>query len=78
VVTSNLDFNDQMNAKSKNTKKDMSLITLEMQDKEMFLNRFDDFYQPAAKKLKQAKTQKKKVATPAAEKKKKIEQTEGF
>jgi hypothetical protein len=40
---------------------------------------FDDFYQPALKKAKLVKAAKKKtVSTPAEEKKKKAEPTEGF
>jgi hypothetical protein len=78
VVSSQLDFNDQLTAKSKNVKSKMSLITLGTEEKDMFVNRFDDFYQPAVKKAKQMKTTVKKKVTPAAEKKKKEEQAEGF
>ncbi|MCE6990717.1 hypothetical protein [Dyadobacter sp. CY323] len=81
VVSSQVDFNDQITAKSKNVKsKDMSLVSIGPEEKDMFVNRFDDFYQPAIKKAKlvKATTKKKAVTTPAAEKKKKVEPTEGF
>ncbi|MCE7063078.1 hypothetical protein [Dyadobacter sp. CY343] len=81
VVSSQLDFNDQITAKSKNVKsKDMSLVSIGSEEKDMFVNRFDDFYQPAIKKAKLVKsTEKKKpVSAPAAQKKKKEEPTEGF
>ncbi|WP_439582241.1 hypothetical protein [Dyadobacter bucti] len=79
VVSSMVDFNDQITAKAKNVKsRDMSLIGLGTEEKDLFVNRFDDFYQPAIKKAKlAAKTAKKKVV-PAAQKKKKEEPTEGF
>lgn len=79
VVSSQVDFNDQITAKSKNVKsKDMSLVSIGSEEKDAFVNRFDDFYQPAIKKAKlAAKTTKKKVV-PAATKKKKVEPTEGF
>ncbi|NIJ50895.1 hypothetical protein [Dyadobacter arcticus] len=81
VVSSQLDFNDQITAKSKNVKsKDMSLVSIGSEEKDMFVNRFDDFYQPAIKKAKlvKATTKKKVVNTPAEEKKKTAEPTEGF
>ena len=79
VVSSQVDFNDQITAKSKNVKsKDMSLVSIGSEEKDAFVNRFDDFYQPAIKKAKlAAKTAKKKVV-PAEAKKKKVEPTEGF
>jgi hypothetical protein len=78
VVSSLLDFNDQLTAKSKNVKSKMSLISLGTEEKDLFVNRFDDFYQPAVKKAKMVKATAKKKVTPAAEKKKKEEQAEGF
>jgi hypothetical protein len=81
VVSSQLDFNDEITAKSKNVKsKDMTLVSIGTEEKDMFVNRFDDFYQPALKKAKLVKAAaKKKAATsPAPEKKKKVEPTEGF
>ena len=79
VVSSLLDFNDQLTAKSKNVKSKMSLVSLGMEEKDMFVNRFDDFYQPAVKKAKlAAKTAPKKKVVPAAQKKKKEEPAEGF
>ena len=78
VVSSQLDFNDQLTAKSKNVKSKMSLVSLGMEEKDLFVNRFDDFYQPAVKKAKLVKATVKKKVTPAAEKKKKEEQAEGF
>ncbi|MGV3602403.1 MAG: hypothetical protein ACO1N1_14420 [Dyadobacter fermentans] len=80
VVSSMLDFNDEIVAKSKNVKsKDMTLVSIGTEEKDMFVNRFDDFYQPALKKAKLVKTAKKKAApSQAEEKKKKSEPTEGF
>ena len=80
VVSSLLDFNDQLTAKSKNSKSKMSLVSLGTEEKDMFVNRFDDFYQPAIKKAKLAakNAPKKKVVPAAAAKKKKEEQAEGF
>lgn len=78
VVSSQLDFNDQLMAKSKNSKSKMSLVSLGMEEKDMFVNRFDDFYQPAVKKAKLVQAKVKKKIVPAAEKKKKEEQAEGF
>lgn len=81
VVSSQIDFNDQITAKSKNVKsKDMSLVVIGPEEKDMFVNRFDDFYQPAVKKAKLVKTapKKKSPAAAAEEKKKKVEPTEGF
>jgi hypothetical protein len=80
VVSSQLDFNDEITAKSKNVKsKDMTLVNIGTEEKDMFVNRFDDFYQPALKKAKLVKTAKKKAAPSQTEqKKKKAEPTEGF
>ncbi|WP_031529580.1 hypothetical protein [Dyadobacter crusticola] len=81
VVSSMVDFNDQITAKSKNVKsKDMTLVSIGSEEKDMFVNRFDDFYQPAVKKAKLVKTtaKKKPVSAPAEQKKKKEEPTEGF
>ncbi len=79
VVSSQIEFNDQITAKAKNVKsKDMSLIAIGPEEKDMFVNRFDEFYQPAIKKAKLAKKTEKKKVTPAQEKKKKEEQAEGF
>jgi ribosomal 50S subunit-recycling heat shock protein len=81
VVSSMVDFNDQITAKSKNVKsKDMTLVSIGTEEKDMFVNRFDDFYQPAIKKAKLVKStaKKKPVSTPAEQKKKKEEPTEGF
>jgi ribosomal 50S subunit-recycling heat shock protein len=79
VVSSQIEFNDQITAKAKNVKsKDMSLIPIGPEEKDMFVNRFDEFYQPAIKKAKLAKKTEKKKVTPAQEKKKKEEQAEGF
>jgi hypothetical protein len=76
VVSSQVDFNDLLSAKGKRVK-DMTLVPIGIEEKDLFVNRFDDFYRPAAKKAKMVKTEKKKVA-PAEQKKKKEEQTEGF
>jgi hypothetical protein len=58
----------------------MTLVSIGTEEKDMFVNRFDDFYQPALKKAKLVKAAaKKKTATsPTPEKKKKVEPTEGF
>jgi hypothetical protein len=78
VISSQIEFNDQLAAKARAVRsKDMSLIPIGVEEKDMFVNRFDDFYRPAAKKAKLVKTEKKKVA-PAEQKKKKEEQAEGF
>jgi hypothetical protein len=78
VVSSQLDFNDQLTAKGKNSKSKMSLVSLGPEEKDLFVNRFDDFYQPAVKKAKLVQAKVKKKVVPAAEKKKKEEQAEGF
>lgn len=82
IVSSDVNFNDQILAKSKNAKsKDMELIALGFEEKAMFLDRFSDFYQPALKKAMLAKAAAaKKDAKKKVEKveKKKAEATEGF
>ena len=78
VVSSQVDFNDQLTARSKNGKSKMALISLGVEEKDMFVNRFDDFYQPAVKKAKLVKATTKKKVVPAAAKKKKEEPAEGF
>lgn len=78
VVSSQMDFNDLVTSKGANSKsKDMSLVSIGVEEKDLFVSRFDDFYQPAVKKAKLTKTVKKKVI-PAEEKKKKEEKAEGF
>ncbi|SEJ57783.1 hypothetical protein SAMN04487995_5415 [Dyadobacter koreensis] len=78
VVSSQMDFNDLVTSKGANSKsKDMSLVSIGVEEKDLFVSRFDDFYQPAIKKAKLTKTVKKKVI-PAEEKKKKEEKAEGF
>lgn len=78
VVSSQVDFNDLVTSKGANVKsKDMTLVSLGVEEKDLFVNRFDDFYQPAVKKAKLTKTVKKKVV-PAEEKKKKEEKADGF
>jgi hypothetical protein len=79
IVSSQIDFNDQLTAKARSVRsKDMSLITLGIEEKDQFVNRFDDLYRPAVKKAKLVKTEKKKVAPAAVQKKKKEEQADGF
>ena len=79
VVSSQIEFNDQLQAKARSVRsKDMSLIPIGVEEKDLFVNRFDDFYRPAVKKAKLVKTEKKKVAPAEQKKKKKEEQTEGF
>ncbi|MCF0059582.1 hypothetical protein [Dyadobacter sp. CY356] len=79
VISSQVDFNDLVTAKGNNAKsKDMSLVSLGVEEKDMFVSRFDDFYQPALKKAKLAAKTVKKKAVVAEEKKKKEEKTEGF
>lgn len=78
IVSSEMDFNDQILAKSKNVKtKDMELIQLGFEEKSMFMDRFYDFYQPALKKARLAKAAEKKD-TKKKPVKKKVEATEGF
>ncbi|MCF2445085.1 hypothetical protein L0657_14050 [Dyadobacter sp. CY345] len=78
IVSSQMDFNDLVTSKGANSKsKDMSLVSIGVEEKDLFVSRFDDFYQPAVKKAKLTKTVKKKVV-PAEEKKKKEEKAEGF
>jgi hypothetical protein len=51
VVSSQVEFNDLVTAKGSNSKsRDMSLVSLGVEEKDMFVSRFDDFYQPALKK----------------------------
>jgi len=78
IVSSEMDFNDQILARSKNVKtKDMELIQVGFEEKSMFMDRFYDFYQPALKKARLAKaTEKKDVKKKPV--KKKVEATEGF
>ena len=82
IVSSDVNFNDQILAKSKNARsKDMKLVALGFEEKAMFLDRFSDFYQPALKKAMLAKAAAaKKDAKKKVEKveKKKAEATEGF
>ncbi len=75
VISSVMDFNDKMMS-VKGGKSKMTLISLGIEEKETFLRKFDNNYQPAMKRVKNVKTVKKKAA-PAAEKKK-VEQAEGF
>ncbi|TDB68965.1 hypothetical protein [Arundinibacter roseus] len=78
LVSSEMDFNDQILAKSKNVKtKDMELIQLGFEEKAMFMDRFYDFYQPALKKARLVKAAEKKETKKKPEKKK-VEATEGF
>ncbi|MBB5287551.1 hypothetical protein HNQ92_005715 [Rhabdobacter roseus] len=78
VVSSLVDFNDQLLAKSKNAKtKDMELISLGFEEKAMFTDRFYDFYQPALKKAKLVKAAEKKD-TKKKTTKKAAETQEGF
>lgn len=79
VISSQVDFNDLVTAKGSNAKsKDMTMVSLGVEEKDMFVSRFDDFYQPALKKAKMAAKTAKKKAVVAEEKKKKEEKTEGF
>ena len=79
IVSSDINFNDQILAKSKNAKsKDMELISLGFEEKAMFLDRFSDFYQPALKKAMLAKAAAAKKEAKKKVEKKKAEATEGF
>ncbi len=79
IVSSDVNFNDQILAKSKNAKsKDMELISLGFEEKAMFLDRFSDFYQPALKKAMVAKAAAAKKEEKKKVEKKKAEATEGF
>lgn len=79
IVSSDMDFNDQILAKSKNAKsKDMTLIPLGFEEKAMFMDRFYDFYQPALKKARLAKAAEAKKDTKKKPVKKKEETAEGF
>ncbi|GAB3177956.1 hypothetical protein [Telluribacter humicola] len=78
VVSSEIEFNDQVLAKSRNAKsKDMALVSLGPEEKAMFTDRFYDFYQPALKKAKVVKAAQKKEAQKKPVKKKE-EAAEGF
>lgn len=77
VLSSDIELNDILLAKSKNAKtKDMELISIDIEEKNMFLDRFNEFYQPALKKAKVKAAQKKEIKK--KETKKKEEATEGF
>jgi hypothetical protein len=79
IVSSDVNFNDQILAKSKNAKsKDMELISLGFEEKAMFLDRFSDFYQPALKKAMLAKAAAAKKEIKKKVEKKKAEAAEGF
>jgi hypothetical protein len=79
VVSSEIDFNDQVLARSRNARtKDMQLITLGPEEKSLFTDRFYDFYQPALKKAKLAKAAAEKKDPKKKPVKKKEEATEGF
>ena len=79
IVSSDVNFNDQILAKSKNARaKDMELIPLGFEEKAMFMDRFYDFYQPALKKARLAKAAAAKKDTKKKPEKKKVEATEGF
>lgn len=77
VVSSLVDFNDKLSAGGKNSKSKMQLFTVGIEEKEMFVRRFDEFYQPTVNRTRLVKEAKKKI-TPAAAKKKKVEQSDGF
>jgi hypothetical protein len=77
VLSSDMELNDILLAKSKNAKtKDMELIAIDIEEKNMFLDRFSEFYQPAFKKAKVKAAQKKEVKK--KEIKKKEETADGF
>lgn len=79
IVSSDVNFNDQIMAKSQNTKvKDGTLIPLGFEEKNLFLDRFSDFYQPALKKARIAKAAAVKKDVKKKAEKKKAEATEGF
>ncbi|PWJ59844.1 hypothetical protein CLV98_10118 [Dyadobacter jejuensis] len=78
VVSSVMDFNDRMMS-VKGGKSKMALLSVGIDEKEAFVRKFDDYYQPALKKARLVKAAKKKVDAPTpAAKKKKVEQAEGF
>lgn len=79
IVSSDVNFNDQILAKSKNAKaKGMELVALGFEEKAMFLDRFSDFYQPALKKAMLAKAAAAKKEAKKKVEKKKAEAAEGF
>ena len=78
VISSQIEFNDQIMTKSNSGKSKMTLVSLGMEEKDLFVNRFDDFYQPAMKKAKLVKAAAKKKTPTAAAKKKKEDQADGF
>lgn len=79
IVSADVNFNDQILAKSKNAKsKDMELVALGFEEKAMFLDRFSDFYQPALKKAMLAKATAAKKEVKKKVEKKKAEAAEGF
>ena len=79
IVSSDVNFNDQITAKSQNTRvKDGALIPLGFEEKNLFLDRFSDFYQPALKKARIAKAAAAKKEVKKKAEKKKAEATEGF
>ena len=79
VISSDVNFNDQIMAKSQNAKiKGGELIPLGFEEKNLFLDRFSDFYQPALKKARIAKAAAAKKDAKKKAEKKKAEATEGF
>ena len=77
VLSSDMEINDVLLAKSKNAKtKDMELIPIDLEEKNIFLERFNDFYQPAIKKAKVKAAEKKEVKKKTP--KKKEEAADGF
>ncbi len=79
VVSSDINFNDQVVAKSRNARsRDMRLVSLGFEEKAMFLDRFSDFYQPALKKAMLAKAAAAKKEAKKKVEKKKAEAAEGF
>ncbi len=79
IISSDVNFNDQIMAKSQNAKiKDGELIPLGFEEKNLFLDRFSDFYQPALKKARIAKAATAKKDAKKKAEKKKAEATEGF
>ena len=79
IVSSDVNFNDQITAKSQNGRgKGGELIPLGFEEKNLFLDRFSDFYQPALKKARIAKAAAAKKEVKKKTEKKKAEATEGF
>ena len=79
IVSSDVNFNDQVLAKGKNAKtRNMALIALGFEEKALFLDRFSDFYQPALKKAMPAKAAAAKKEAKKKVEKKKAEAAEGF